>query len=806
MSQIKITLVYGCFLLSLFFTNSLKAQTVYIPDSNLANYMRNIAPFCMPGSTGNYLDTSLAKQANIGQFNISYQNVKNLYGVQFFEKSYLFRCSNNTIDSINYIPRNVFYLDISGCNAKYMRYMPDSVTQFTCYGDSLKSLPRLSKKLIVMDVEYNALDSLPSLPATLEVLHCDFNNLNILPALPNSIVNLTCSNNHLFSLPSLPSKLAIVDAQNNSLTSLPQLTANLRELYCQNNHLTSLPAFPDSLTKLVCNYNSLSSLPQVPKSLKQLWCSHNQISKLPPIPLYIQSLNISSNPISCLPNKFIALQNFHFDFTNIQCMPNRFNCVNCTPNANLMPVCDSTSGCPLFWNISGNTHLDSSTICTIDSLYPGKKLEGIKLRISENGISSETAYTGASGEYLFDTKTFGTYKIDIDTTDFPLYVSCPDSGFRVETLSIQDSLKYHADLGLKCKGTDVSVGSISGRFNPNILTYVNIQAGDINKYGCSNGTPGLVIIKINGPANYISPAPGALFPNYFSSDSLVYIVANFDSINAKKDFNISVQTNSTAQQGDNVCITVQIINSISEINLGNNAKRICFEVSNSFDPNLKTVYPTTIDSASSDWLYYTIYFQNTGNDTAYNISIIDTISWRLNMNSFQILGSSHDVRASQNSTILNFQFPNIKLVDSLHNEPFSHGWLQFRLRTNPLECNPGDIIPNRAAIIFDTNIPVLTNRLLTPVITPLHTKTEQSLIKDTPIIFPNPTENLINFVFKNHNQKIIILNDLFGRELLYKKINGQNSVSIDISTLIPAVYIAIVKDGTYKSYYKFVKK
>ncbi|PSJ23904.1 hypothetical protein B7P34_36265, partial [Streptosporangium nondiastaticum] len=58
---------------------------------------------------------------------------------------------------------------------------------------------------------------------------------------------------------------------------------------------------------------------------------------------------------------------------------------------------------------------------------------------------------------------------------------------------------------------------------------------------------------------------------------------------------------------------------------------------NSFDPNIKEVYPTTISPNQSEWLTYTVHFQNTGNDTAYLVVLKDTLSQDLMPETFQYL-------------------------------------------------------------------------------------------------------------------------------------------------------------------------
>ena len=76
-------------------------------------------------------------------------------------------------------------------------------------------------------------------------------------------------------------------------------------------------------------------------------------------------------------------------------------------------------------------------------------------------------------------------------------------------------------------------------------------------------------------------------------------------------------------------------------------------------------------------LDYKVRFQNTGNDTAFNIVILDTISTHLDLSTLQMKVASHDYTWEIiNGHTLRVNFPNIKLVDSLTNELGSHGFFK----------------------------------------------------------------------------------------------------------------------------------
>ena len=139
-----------------------------------------------------------------------------------------------------------------------------------------------------------------------------------------------------------------------------------------------------------------------------------------------------------------------------------------------------------------------------------------------------------------------------------------------------------------------------------------------------------------------------------------------------------------------------------------------------YDPNDKTENHggkiALSKAVAGEYLQYTIRFQNTGNDTAFNIFVRDTLSSKLNWNTLEMISASHNYQMTMNNGKCEWTFRNIHLVDSIHNEPQSHGYLTYRIKAKPT-IQIGDLIKNKAAIYFDYNLPVFTNTETTTVVT-----------------------------------------------------------------------------------------
>lgn len=132
-----------------------------------------------------------------------------------------------------------------------------------------------------------------------------------------------------------------------------------------------------------------------------------------------------------------------------------------------------------------------------------------------------------------------------------------------------------------------------------------------------------------------------------------------------------------------------------------------------YDPNDKLVSPTyPLDYALiGEDLIYTIRFQNTGNATAKNISIKDTLDGNLDPSSFQVISSNYqeflNTKMIENRFI-DFTFLNINLPDSSSNFDASQGYIIYKIRANA-DIDEAAVINNSASIYFDFNPPIHTN-------------------------------------------------------------------------------------------------
>ncbi len=202
-----------------------------------------------------------------------------------------------------------------------------------------------------------------------------------------------------------------------------------------------------------------------------------------------------------------------------------------------------------------------------------------------------------------------------------------------------------------------------------------------------------------------------------------------------------------------------------------------------YDPNDKLVNPARDGNYTlfEEQLIYTVRFQNTGNDVAYDVTIRDTLDANLDSSTFRLLGSSHDNQLTatlKDGQFLTFAFKNIFLPDSTSDFEGSQGYVSYLIEGNENlpEQTP---IQNTASIYFDTNPPIVTNTTENLMVSELPTTAIDPEAEASPfLIYPNPTSDQLQIINEQVSDASIEVRDYMGRLLKALPFHFQQNINL----------------------------
>lgn len=682
----------------------------------------------------NIISLVVANCANLQRLTATYSQLVNLDVSACTSLSYL-NCMNG----------NLAIIDVSTCS---------QLDSFICSGNPITSLnvsmlTNLSyltcNQLLITSLDVSGLTNLETLDIS---NNASLTNLNV-----NACTSLaTIYGNYISGMNQL------------DLSGVPSLF----HLECNNSLLTSLDLTGcTGLVYLDCSYNQLTSLDvSTCPDINFLKCNDNSL--LTTLLIKNGSTYAHTPWGFCLPNP--NLQYVCCDAATIYFFEDLFA-------NNLMPNVEVNSLCAYQLGGNYNTILgkdicdaDMNACTATDPIYPFLKQE------LTNGIDTGYVFTNLAGDYItyvdsgnytlsptFQNPTYFTTSPaiinfpnnlnNVQTSDFCIVPNgiIPDVGLvLVPIRTARPGFDAYYKLLLQNKGNTIASGNISVDFQGSNMTFLSSTVSPSSQN-----------------ANQLTWTYSNLQP--FESRSITFVM----NILPPPTNNIGEMLNFAA----NATLT-------NDVSTNDNTFNLAQGIVGAFDPNDKTCLEgaQVLNSQIGEYLHYLIRFQNTGTYAAKNIVVVDSINAdKYDISSMQVLETSHDAHIDLKNNVLQFYFENIQLPDSFSNEPASHGYVLFKIKTKAnLPVN--SFVENEAAIYFDFNHPIITNTATTTF------SNSVSMDAMTHNIgfqyFPNPAQNSLTII-SSQTREIQLVN-VMGEVVLSQEMQGLQTV--DISSLSSGIY------------------
>ncbi len=425
------------------------------PDENFLNYIKE------QGFDANG-DGSLSKKEadKVEVIDVSFADIGNLKGIEYFLNLQNLNCSNNDLASLDVSENTV-------------------LTTLDCSGNGLTSLD-VSKNIALtyLGCSTNELGSLNvSENTALTELQCDGNLLSSLDVSTNiDLKRLTCSYNSLMRLDvSNNTDLKVLYCYGNGLTNLDVGNTALTELYCYDNELTNLDVSKNTaLTELDCCMNQLMGLDvNMNTALAELNCSSNELTSLDvsentALTILmcggnsLTSLDVSKNTnlvqLNCYGNELTDMDvSKNNALTNLECGGNQLTDLDVSKNnaltdlecgGNQLTSLDVSKNNDLqFLHCEGNqlTSLDISKNFALDLLWGDNQRKMVRLPYKANGWQLDMAELVGNGNLA---------KVSF-TTDVPAMSTSGVIEFPKNALP--EEISYVFDCGLGNRGDELTL-------------------------------------------------------------------------------------------------------------------------------------------------------------------------------------------------------------------------------------------------------------------------------------------------------------------------------------------------------------
>ncbi|MCW3124152.1 MAG: putative rane-anchored cell surface protein [Flavipsychrobacter sp.] len=421
----------------------------------------------------------------------------------------------------------------------------------------------------------------------------------------------------------------------------------------------------------------------------------------------------------------------------------------------------------------------------------------LQVQVSLNGLVVDTVNMISGMYYKVNGSAGDIYSFKIILKP-GLVVTYPTSGEIYDTVKkISDNYttKY---FGLKCIGLTSNDLAVLPSFRAGTHRFTgNIFIRSL--LGC-NPLPSTVSMQLSPKYNFYPefyPKPTSIAGNLVTWD--------FESIYLLTSGVISADMSALyhTKYGDTLMTKYTITPISGDANPTDNIVIRIDTVKSGYDPNQISVEPGG-NIASGTKLKYTIDFENTGNDTAFNISVYDTLSPYMDMNSLELVAATSvmniAVMTQDGYNLVKFDFPNINLLDSSHHG-LCDGAVIFTVNTKQ-GLSDGTRIDNRAGIYFDYNDVVMTNTVTNIIGFPsgIAALSAASQVQ----LFPNPVNDILTISTITNAYRALTITNTIGQSVITQTISTPQT-NINVKALPAGIYYITLRGESGIKVQKFEK-
>jgi uncharacterized repeat protein (TIGR01451 family) len=765
-------------------------------------------------------------------------DVSNLTNLEFFDWSN----SPNSNVIISNVPNlktllcvgnNITNLDVSSlpslqhldCNSSHLTSI--NVTGLLNLQTLIASLNQLNSidvssltSLQILNVFGNQLPSLTISGLTnLTILEASNNQLSTVTL--TGLVSLSSLNvgyNQLTTLNvSEMTQLQTLYCNHNQLSSLD--TSGLTELqylYCYSNLLTNLIVSGNtSLKWLDFNLNLMTSVDFTGlTSLENVFCNHNLLTSLD------FSNNPSFNALSCSNNN-LATINLKNGLSQLLT-----NVYFWDENPNLAFVCadnDELAQVQQIINQSINVNNDNVVFNTYCSFVPGGTYNTItgtvtidadnngcdsndltqpNIRVNINdGITDGASFSNTTGNYSFFTQT-GDLALTPAIENAAWFTFTPATATIPFVDNNQNTVTQNFCLAPNGVHSDVEMV-----IQPLTPARPGFEATYKLVYKNKGNQLSTVYLNLNYDASVLDFVSSTSIPTLTTDGHISWTVLNlqpFQSGSVIVVMHVNAPTDAPPVNIGNLLTFNSFIDVSTDEHWEDNAFTLQQTVVGSYDPNEITCLEGDLVSTTEigKYLHYGITFENTGTYPAENIVVKDVIDTnQYDVNSLQLLNTSHPVYIKITGNVVEFIFQNINLAAVGGNPPVGgHGDVLFKIKSKD-NLTAGDFVNKSAKIYFDYNAPITTNDAQTTFNT-LNTSVHQ--FDNSVRVYPNPSKAIVTITCTS-NLKTVALFDMQGR-LLETDLIGQSTANLDLGALQNGIYFLKITTDKGSKVEKIVKE